>query len=292
MNRYASLIFALSACVLLLARCTRAEGTDGWNTKEDAIVKIVLTKLDVNDQKLELNWKITNNTEHDVWVCDGYMDFERFMDKDAKTLVLRKRFNLPEGPGWEHPPRAHYVRLRPGQEKLDSIALDVPVTPRTVFRALSGNARYAERVALEIGFYDEDLRALILDIVEMAEKLSCDGSVSGFDPNWELYPRFFGGVSIAQTFNHESFRYFRNSVTSDGDEIIIPYFSQAINGEQILRIEVDNVSIPYKSDYPPLASQAGKGPKNPQSKKPDSGAKLAKADGKKPLKQEDSGTGK
>lgn len=268
MSRPLKLIAAMAICGVLLMRHTQAENAENNSPDGDekAAVTIVLTKLDVNDQNLNLSWKITNNTEHDVWVCGG-RNFEWFMDKDAKTLVLRNRYNLPEGQGWEHPPRGNYIRLRPGQEKLDSIALGVPVTPSTVFQAVRGNAKYAEHLALEIGFYDEDLRALILDIVEMAEKLSCDISLNSpaspslipNDPAMELSRRFFAGVFIARFFNLESFRYFRDSVTSGGDEIIIPYLWQTLNGEQVLRIEVDSVSIPYKSDYPPLASQAGKG---------------------------------
>ena len=232
-------------------------------------VTMALTGLDVNEpiisprvnnQRLELSWKIRNDTDHDVWVLVSLNPeltyvYDIFMDSDAKTLVLRRRFNLPEGQGWEHLPRARYVRLRSDQEITESVSLTIPVKPRTVFDRLLGNAEFAKRLTLEIGFYNEDLLGLILDIAEMAEELSCDIGLDSpvFDPyDMDVRRRFFGGVFVARFFYLESFEYFRNSVTSGGDEVFIPYMWQTLDGEKVLRIEVDNVSIPYESKYPPL----------------------------------------
>ena len=269
MKRSISLILVLIMFVLL-ARCPQAkcgqDNGDSTDPNDLGMVSIVLTKMDVNDTTLELSWKIKNNTDHDVWVCDKYpMDFELFMEKDAKTLVLRRRYNLSkEGVLWEFPfPRFQYSRLRPDQEKVESFSLTVPITPWTLFNSSRGNAESANRLAIEIGFYNEDLPELILNIVETAEKLNCDTSLYSpvfppVDPNdnsTELSRRFFGGVFIARFFNLESFTYFRDSVKSGGDEIITPYLWQTLNGERTLRITVDGVSIPYKSNYPPLTDR-------------------------------------
>jgi hypothetical protein len=225
---------------------------------EPAVVTMALSGFDVNDTNLELGWKIKNNTDHDVWICDKYVD--TFMDSDNRTLILRTRYNLSkDGVLWEFPfPRFRYSRLHPGQEKVKSYSLDVPVRPDALFETSRGNAEYAERLAVEIGYYDEDLSALFIDIAEMAENLNCDSStipptdLMRFSSNDRLFHRFFGGVEIAIFFNSESFTYFRDSVTAGGDEIIAPYLFQTLNGEKVLRLEVDNVSIPYKSNYPPL----------------------------------------
>lgn len=269
MKRSISLILVL-IMFILLARCPQAkcgqDNGDSTDPNDSGMVSIALTKMDVNDTTLELSWKIKNNTDHDVWICDRYsMDFERFMDKDAKTLVLRRRYNLSnEGELWEFPfPRFRYSRLRPDQEKVESLSLTVPVIPWTLFSSSRGNAESAKRLAIEIGFYDEDLPELILNIVEMAEKLNCDTSLyspvsppmGSYDNSMELSRRFFPGVFIARIFNIENSTYFRDSVTSGGDEIIAPYLWQTLNGEQILRITVDGVSIPYKSRYPPLTDR-------------------------------------
>jgi len=289
MKKSVSLIMTLSLCILT-ARYTRAESADDTTTEEDFIVEIALTKLVVNDQNLEVTWKIVNNTDHDVWVCDGYVD--KFMDADNKTLVLRMRYNLSnEGIIWEFPfPRFRYARLRPGQEKVKSLSLPVPVEPSLLFKTSLGNAEFAKRLIIEIGFYDEDLSGLIVDIAELAQKLGCDLSVSSpvaisaTDPKDErtvqLRQRFFEGPFIARAFYLESFEYFRNSVTSGGDEIIAPYLFQTLNGEQALRIEVDNMSIPYKSNYPPLVNKTQKNIKEVQSQNTIS-PKPARDDGSK-----------
>jgi hypothetical protein len=262
MNRYI-LFIALMACIFLAIFQQSSYGRYGeeivdQNDVDNDVdsVAITLTHLDVNDTNLELGFKIINNTDHDVWICDSATDW--FMDVDNETLVIRMRYNISNaGMLWEIPyPRFWYSRLRPGQEKVKSITHPLPVKPDTLFKASLGNAEHARRLALEIGYYDEDLRALILEIVNVRDKLGCDGSAISFaevpHSTWEVYNRFFGGVLIAQLFNSPNVEYFRESVMSGGDEIIAPYFRQALYGEQVLRLEVDNVSIPYKSNYPPL----------------------------------------
>ena len=127
MKKSISLLMALVACVLL-AQYPRAESADVMAAEEDTTVKVVLTRVDVNDQTLEVGLKIINNTDHDVWVCNGYERsdgsiryFDRFMAKDDKTLVLRRQYN--RALTWLErnavPRNFRYLRLRPGQEKLE-----------------------------------------------------------------------------------------------------------------------------------------------------------------------------
>jgi len=106
---------------------------------------------------------------------------------------------------WAAIPIGRYIRLLPGQEYAESLSRALPVRPTLVYIPEQANAESAKRLALEIGFYDEDLPELILNIVEMAEKLSCDTSLYSpasppMNPNdnsMELSRRFFGGVFIA-----------------------------------------------------------------------------------------------
>ena len=257
MKKSTSLLMVLLVSVLL-ARFGPEEPEDVITPEEDTIVKVVLTKLDVNDQTIEVGLKIINNTDHDVWVCNGYERaggsiryFERFMGKDDKTLVLRRRYNLMLT--WlereDIPRNFRYLRLRPGEEKAESHSFTLPVTPLSVFLlSPKGNAESAQRMAIEIGFYDEDLRALILGVVDMAERMGCDDSAISavrLSGPQSLYFRFFGGFQIARLFTTENITYFRDSVTSDGDEILMPPMDQSLNGEQVLRIEVDNLPISY-----------------------------------------------
>jgi hypothetical protein len=263
MKKSISLIIALLLCVLL-AQYPRAKSADVTTAEEEKIVKMVLTILDIDDQTFDISLKIINNTDHDVWICNGYdragtnstCYFERFMAKDDKTLTLRRRYDLSsEGIIVErYPSPFRYLRLRPGQEKLESHSFALPVTSTSpLFERSSGglNAKSAQRLCIEIGFYDEDLRELILGVVDIAESFSCDDSaikdleMGGTASAVRLYYRFFGGLEIAGLFNSKNITYFRDSVTSDGDEILTPPMHQSLNGEQVLRIEVDNLSIPF-----------------------------------------------
>ena len=281
MKRYVILLLALTICICY-PRYLQAENADDSNNEEGKIVTIELAKLDVNDHNLDLSWKITNNTDHDVWICANLNTeypafYEYFLDEDTKTLVLRRRSDLPMSIAiaMNYPPlRSRYVRLGSGQEKVEFISLAVPVQPYRISEGEYGNAEYAKRLVLEIGFFNEDLPGLILQIVELAEKLNCDLRV-GLGDDLEICNRFFGGRNIAQAFNH--LLGFSESVMSASvnGEFTIHYMGPILNGEQILRITVDGVSIPYKSNYPLLTGQEGKSTKDLQGEKTDS-AKLNK----------------
>ena len=58
---------------------------------------------DVNNPILKLRWKIKNGSEHDIWICKdikiyetGY-DEEVYLDGDNKTLLIRRRLDVPYG---------------------------------------------------------------------------------------------------------------------------------------------------------------------------------------------------
>ena len=295
MNR-CILFIALVAGVLSVMLPQSAFGRDGDDVADqndiDSVI-IALTHLDVNDTNLKVDYKIVNNTDHGIWLCDGLHPgdmTEIFLDPDAETLVLRRRFDLPMIYRVDTSKffQGSYIRLRSGHEKVDSISLDVPVEPERFFGQSIGNAENAIRLALEIGFYDEDLPGMILQIVDVAETINCDLGVSSLGIH-EISERFFGGCTVAKVFKYNEF--FRESVISGGDEVRIPYMDQVLHGEQVLRLVVNDVSIPYRSNYPPLANQAGKGSKDTRSKKGDN-TKLAKADSKEPLEPKNSNPGK
>ena len=255
MNR--TIVIIILIICIFSAINSKAKGSGDSNAEDDNNVEIILTKLDVNDTKLNLSWKIINNTSHDVWICDGLLpggDPEWFLDTDNKTLLTRRRFNLlMEAFEVSRAFKGRYIRLHPEQEKEESFSFAVPIHPHSVFGHSQGNAEYAKHLALEIGFYNEDLPNTIQKVVELAEILGCSLDVS--TPEYtEIRRRFFVGRDIALLFNSESFTYFRNSIISGDDEIIMPHI-EGMNGEQVLRIEIDGVSIPYESSYPPLESE-------------------------------------
>ena len=278
MKKSASLLMLLLVSVLL-ARFEPEEPADVMTAEEDAIVKLVLTKLVVDDQNLELGWKITNGSDHDVWVCETMntnaklIKFETFMAKDDETLVIRRRFDLPLAVSLERPIGGRYARLLPGQDRVESLSLPVPVIIDHLFEAELGNAQYAKRLVLETGFYNEDLPDLLLHIAEVAEKLSCDESLLRLN-DAEIYARYFGGLWISGVFNDDNYvsSQLRESVKEGKDEIVMPHMGKARIGEHVLRLTIDDVSIPYNG-LVPLTGQAGKGSKDQLSQQKSSSYK-------------------
>jgi len=264
MKLSARLLIFLIICTLS-TQGVKAEDANDLEINQDSAVSIELTKFDVNDTTLELAWKIVNNTDHEIWMCQslqqtqGSSVFERFLDKDDKTLVVSRRFFVVvrESLLYKYPPiRSRYVRLNPGQVQNESVSYALPIQPNPFSATESGNAEFAERISLEIGYFDENLPDMILKIVELAEHFSCNLEVGLPNPNdpkdSEICGRFFGGRNIAQAFKHALG--WSDSVTSGNDDIWVPYFGPYM-GEKIVRLTIDNISIPYKSENPPLENQ-------------------------------------
>jgi len=225
-----------------------ASGAGEPNDPNQGAVTIELTKLDVNDTTLELHYKIKNNTDHDVWICDNVNTlanpFEVFLAEDAQTLVIRKRLDVPSRAIWRTQPAGMYVRLCPGEDLIESLSLNLPVQPSFVF-ASAGRTQVTQNarcLALEIGFYDEDLPALICSIIIEADKFS--GTT--FDIDTAIVKEYFKGLLVKGCLGPlNSFEELNKDLINKG-KVVIYYSYQALTGEKVLRIEVDNVSIPYE----------------------------------------------
>jgi hypothetical protein len=245
MSRNIYLMLALTLCVFS-QRCAQAESVDDSNNEDEKVVTIELTKLDVNDTNLELSWKIKNNANHDVWICDDIIvetdpNFEVYLSEEEQSLIIRRRLDVPTD-SWVRANTGRYVLLRPGQERTESVSLTVPVEPYRVYateRAM--HLLHARRLVLEIGFYDEDLPKLIRDILEIADKLNC---LEYSEHTTDLFIYYFKGAWIAQLFGGLS-GFEENTYKEGNEEINIPYTRQQLSGEQVLRIEVDGVDILY-----------------------------------------------
>ena len=252
MNRHI-LFITLTASIFSVMFPQSAFGQDGEDVVDQNDVNsvtIALTRLDVNDTKLELSYKIKNNTDADVWVCDDVsvwstMNFEVYLSEDEQTLMIRKRLDVPTTVYFVVPPYGRYVLLRSDQERTESVSLDVPVGPGPLFASRLGTPDHARRLVLEIGFYDEDLPKLIRDILEMAEEVDCAPlKLNSQKYSATFYARYFKGAWIAQLFGGLS-GFEENTYKEGSEEINIPYTRQQLSGEQVLRIEVDGVHIPY-----------------------------------------------
>jgi len=88
------------------------------------------------------------------------------------------------------------------------------------------------------------LPGLIRGILEEAEKLG-EATFNPNDRNISVIARYFKGLLIAGYFGglsgFEEY-YYKDS----NDQLRIPYMHQALESEQVLRITVDGVLIPYE----------------------------------------------
>ena len=252
MNRYI-LFIALVVGVLLVMFPQSSYGQDGDDvTDQNDVdpVTIALTHMDVNDTNLELSYKIKNNTDHDVWICDSVSkqsNSEIYLAEDAQTLVIRKLLDISPEVEWGAIPIGRYVRLQPAQEYSESLSYALPVRPVFVYIPERANAESAKRLVLEIGFYDQDLPGLIRSIIEVVERLSC-ANVELEDYESDIMRHYFKGLLIKGRFG--GLEHFDESHQDLSEQFITAYTDQLL-GEQVLRIEVDGLYIPYKG-YAPL----------------------------------------
>jgi hypothetical protein len=299
MNKSMNPILALTVCVLLAWYAQAGNEDDLDSSDEEPDVTIVLAKLDVNDTTLELCYKIKNNSDHDVWICDSmmaanpnvYISYEVYLVEDAKTLVIRKRLDLP----W--PPRileatdryfGRYLRLQPGQEKIDSISLTVPIHTDYLFgveRAYVEQA-IASRLVLEIGCYNEDLPELIRNIIEVAEKLDCTGFDSREGYSSDIFRRYFKGLLISHQFGPLS--HF-NETHKDVSEEFLTFVTHGFLGEEVLQIAVEDMSIPCAGSIVDTSWKNSTGHNQSQQ---NSSADADKPDSKKTSDQDGTGTDK
>ena len=166
------------------------------------------------------------------------------MPKDEQTLLIRRRLDVPTVVVWIINPRGRYVLLRSGQERNESLSLDVPVQPQRTFAGGPATSDHARRLVLEIGFYNEDLPGMIREILEMAEKLNCARLELG-EYMTPFFMRYFKGIWIAHQLFGGLSQFEKYTYQEGNEEIKIPYTWQNFGGEQVLRIEVDGVHIPY-----------------------------------------------
>ncbi len=237
MNR--TIIMALVLYVFTLP-ATQAQPESTASTDKEGAPTITVTKLDVNDTKLELSYEIKNDSEDDAWTLEGIgksgASFTEFIDNDGQTLFLRRWFGVPMI-GRGNAIDGRYVRLRAGENQTESISLSIPVRLFPGYVGGPGAQGLAKRIVIEIGYYSGDLPGMILGILEEEEKIIDKKPVV-----YPIYPttirEWFGGLLV---FNDKN-----ETLRQRDEEILIPYTDQMLKGEQVLRLTVDDMYIPYK----------------------------------------------
>lgn len=201
---------------------------------------VVVTKQTSTRRILKLNYEISNNSPRDVWVCKSVSrecDFEVFPEDDGRTLVVRKRLDVPSYATWYAPPFGRYERLGADHKLCESLLLPSPVPCLHVYSKLfqtEKRVEYATRIAIEIGYCDGKRLGTYLDMLKRTETA---------DPNkLSLFRELFAGI-VTDTGMNEALR-------PRDDQILVFYTKQRFKAEQLLRTTVDNISIPYQQTIP------------------------------------------
>jgi len=250
------LILTLILCALLGGYPQAEYGQDGGDLADQNdvdTVMIALTKLAVNDTTLDLSYKIKNHSDHDIWICEDLNDdnsdsepYEVFFAKDEQTLVIRRRLDVEAEIEMYIPITSRYVRLRPGENWIESISLLLPVEHILGYASPRYEKDlYATQLVIEIGYYTGDLPGMVRDILDVAEELDWQRfDQHGCDP--DILRNYFSGMRIAGHFGGLS--YFNEANKDLSKEIKIPYTERLLKGEQILRITAEGVLIPYSGE--------------------------------------------
>ena len=209
---------------------------------------ISITKLDLTDKTLELSWEIRNDSGQDAWILAGLSkagnNIATFMDEDDRTLMMRRRLDVPARPERASFPRCfgRYVRLCAGQVLTESVSTAIPVH-RQPGLGIGGRKKsgleYAKRLAIEIGYYTGDLPDMIRRLIEKDEG----------NPLTKPFGDQYYTNTISGWFDGLlGFNRMNELVRSRDDEVLVLFNNQAFTGEQVLRVVVDNLSIPYEEE--------------------------------------------
>ena len=159
--------------------------TDAW-CKDNPDIKmpamrptIAVTGVEVRDNHFRLDYKVQNGPRLDIWICDamslsqwGEPDFEAVPSEEGRTLTIRKRTGL----AWDvmtDAIEARYVRLKAGTTLNGSLVIPLPARSQAIVssRGVVSAGDRIQRIVLEIGYYQGDLPAMLLDAPHMSEVL-------------------------------------------------------------------------------------------------------------------------
>lgn len=243
--RIVNVLAMLVICVVcgLPSFAGQAEDANSPDDEEEMGIAIELTKLELTDLALEFSYRIRNGSDREAWVCTevSSIPFEMFLTPDAQTLLIRKRLDVPTSAIWRSPPApGRYTRLKPGEDRLDTLRIDLPAATQFVYASITPEmiTRTVRHLVLEIGYYGEDLPALIHSILAVADQFNIEAMY--LHP--ELRKTYFRGLSVRSALG--GFDRIDRDPYADG-YVYIPYSRQALTGEKVLRMEISGIAIPY-----------------------------------------------
>jgi hypothetical protein len=245
MKPYLSIAVLLFVCT---SRVAQGQPRDTANGDSQGIGGVSITALGrpaVTEGRLSWLFQIRNDQSQDIWVCDamdGLAPYEAYLAEDNKTLCIRRRLDLPTT--LPASPRGLYVRLRAGEARTELASFPLPMIPHYLLQAdrTDQPPEFATRVVLEIGYYVGDLPATVLDLLCKADQAM---AVKPFDSSPELrnIHKHFGGTLFFLLCNENSF--YTDRMLDRSDWVEIAYTHQELLGEHLLRLEAEELHIPY-----------------------------------------------
>lgn len=239
MDKYKFMIIVLSLSFLLAQRTQAQPEADASVDKKSGHPTITVTNLDMTHENLKLSYEIRNESKQHIWILAGLgtfdVDTSVFMEKDGRTLLIRRRLDVPFS-GGGNIVHGRYVLLHAGQTQTESVALTIPVYSEHGFagKRNAEGLEYATRLSIEIGYYTEDLPGMIRGILEKADKIG-----NKINTRDEEVIRFYFKGSLYYNKISEILK-------QRDEEILVPYTYQWFKGEKVLHAIVENLRIPYE----------------------------------------------
>jgi hypothetical protein len=194
----------------------------------------------LTDDRLLVRYQIQNRSEREIWICQDVdvlgLDSETYLSEDAKTLVVRRRLDVPMRV-FRNPPLGRYVRLRAGESRDESLVLSLPVRYRGVLGGdlVRADLVYVENLSIELGYFTGNLPKMVYALLDKAEN---SNGVSADAPLARVR-EYLGGLPMF--YEQRESEYVRHRDT----EFLMYYSFQSLTGEHVLRAEVRDMRIPY-----------------------------------------------
>jgi len=142
---------------VFIAGCGRFEEKSIIDRSEDrAVIKI--DSYEVSADKLEIYYTVTNNYDHDIWVCGGVNRMAKaVIEWENGTLCLRMYSSLPydENVLYVMSPVGYYSKLPPKGRVSKNVDIELPVEKVSYFGSGPGWPIWktnANRVSLQVGY--------------------------------------------------------------------------------------------------------------------------------------------
>ena len=241
MNKQTIITAALLICVLL------SIGTHAKSADNSGMPTISVTKLDINDEALNLVYEIRNDSEEDAWIFVGGhqlsdstfgMGAGVYVAEDGHTLTIRMHVNRSSTGGGLMPVFSRFVRLRSGDSQTESIFMRLPACsghPSEHNGQQEQVIKYATRLAIELGYYRGNLPERILKTLKPLEN---------------IFPEDPGNLPLSP----DVFSRWNERLNSREDELLaLEDISSEFKSEdeQVIRTVIENLNIPYEENQNP-----------------------------------------